>query len=168
MINHENMVSITAGFPWYWSFKFGLLLCLLLFLIFCSFCIAFWCHFCCTLSLPFLLGNLSVIICQSIFLHQQKKVFVFVTLSLFLYDCIYCNDVIHCWSVFLSCSLHIGHVAFYCFILDLLYNFIMLWTLYLLIKCLFGFHDFFLLSNRLCIVTLLIFLSIVMVSVFLP
>ena len=42
----------------------------------------------------------------------------------FLYDCIYYNDVICCWSVFLSCSLHIGHVALHYLVLVLLYNFI--------------------------------------------
>ena len=77
------------------------------------------------------------------------------TLPLFLYDCIYDNDVIHCWSIFLFSILNMRHVL--CTAL-----FIILYASYLL--C---FHEFFLLIHLLCVVTLLLSLSIVMGSVFL-
>ena len=85
----------------------------------------------------------------------------------FYIDCIYYNDVIHCWSNFLSCTLHIGHVALYCFVLACFLQFHMLWALYLLWKYLSGFPKFFLLIHLLCVVILLLFLSVVMGSVFL-
>ena len=62
---------------------------------FCSFCIAFWHHFYCALSLPFLLGSLFNHNLPKHFSASAKNLFVF------LWPCL-CFSIIACITVMLS------------------------------------------------------------------